>query len=277
MKISKERFGTKVICFNQQSYSEIKEILHKAAEKYKNLYVPLDVSKESNGYSFYIAHRQSLKERVTKQGMTVDEFIRLIYRINQLYTECGADFHNVIFDYECVFYGVSIEDTEFVYAPESRSKEKMYGYNRCSDMLCIVSLMIGFSDEGGKETIKDILGVISRWEDSVLGVETSDPLQSFQSVIDYVESKMKRSMDLSQSGMVGFVNSLKQITTRILSAISDNQREDNTETSEEKLKRQRHIIVRGEWAFDNILFDGSTDQIYVGRDPTWADIILGQP
>jgi len=271
MKLSKERFGTKITCNNDLSFSELKEIFRVCGEKYKTLYVPLDITMESNGYSFYIAHRQSLKEYIVKNSITIDEFVSLIYRINQLYIDCGRDFHNILFDYECIFYGVSMDDTEFVYAPQSGQRE--INDNRCSDMLCIVSLMINFTNDRDKDIIKDILSFISEWEDAILSNNTEFRHDSFQTVINYVNDKIQSRTSLQQGGLSAFVNRFKQITTTVLNKLADNNKYDNTEPQANIKKKS--LTIKGENAFDNIIFNGDTDQIYVGRDPTWADIILG--
>ena len=89
MRISTERFGIKVSCQYDADISDLKKILSDASERYTDVYVPRDVSKEGNGYSFFVNHRQSLKDYVSVNGFSIDEFVGLLRRLYHFYEKCG--------------------------------------------------------------------------------------------------------------------------------------------------------------------------------------------
>ena len=104
MRISTERFGVKVSCRYDADLADVKTALSDAAQHYPEIYVPHDISKEGNGYSFFVNHRQSLKDYVTKNGFSVEEFVGLLHRIYYFYKKCQRDFHNIVFDYNTNSY-----------------------------------------------------------------------------------------------------------------------------------------------------------------------------
>lgn len=273
MRISTERFGVKVMCRFDGDIDDVKNTLYASSDKYNDLYIPHDITKEGNGYSFYVNHRQSLKDYVSKNGFSIDEFYGLLRRINKIYETCREDFHNIVFDYECVFWGVSAEDVEFVYAPEEYDgKDVMARDNRCSDMLCIVSLMIEFEDDTYKEMIKDILKRISDWEDRQLRVLPGEEREPFGTILEYANTKIRSANGgLADIGNQ-MIDKVKNLIYSLLGFLSEGKGAVTTEG--ETARQVKKIRVNGVDYFNNIDYKGKTDVLYIGRDPTWADIIL---
>lgn len=281
MRISTERFGVKVMCRFDGEIEEMKMLLSSAEDKYKGVYVPHDISKEGNGYSFFVNHRQSLKDYVSKNGFSIDDFVALIHRINVLYKQCPVEFHNIIFDYECIFWGISADDAEFVYAPEKYSGKEAHACdNRCSDMLCIISLMIEFEDDEYKIIVKDILQNISDWEERQLRRLPENVPEDFQNIIDYMQERFKSAGGSIQNIKNVFFDKIKNIAYSFLALLSEDKKANYGKTGKDKadesgsLVQPRKIRINGENFFSNIDFKGKTDVLYIGRDPVWADIIL---
>ncbi|MBR3839285.1 MAG: FHA domain-containing protein [Clostridia bacterium] len=270
MRISTERFGIKVSCQYDADISDLKKILSDASERYTDVYVPRDVSKEGNGYSFFVNHRQSLKDYVSVNGFSIDEFVGLLRRLYHFYEKCGEDFHNIVFDYECIFWGISVDDVEFVYAPEQdRSKEIFLRDNRCSDMLCIVSLMIVFDDNTYKEVVKDVLQMVSDWEDRSYCASIDEAEEEFSRIVDYADSKLKTVGKGFQNTGAVLSDKIKGLIQKALVFLSEDKKPDSR-----KVQTNRKITINGRDFFSNIEYKGKTDVLYIGRDPTWADIIL---
>lgn len=172
MKLNKERTGRGLTVSSLYSPKELKEKMNFVAENMNNVFVPSDVSWEGENYSFYISHRQSLKEYVCENGITKEEFFLLIKSIACLFEsakENNIDPHEFVFDYECIFVGENITELEFIFAPDSETyKDGIVAYNKCSDMVSIIALYIECnSSEQSLKQEKDILQaltILSEWE-----------------------------------------------------------------------------------------------------------------
>ena len=270
MRISTERFGVKVSCRYDADLADVKTALSDAAQHYPEIYVPHDISKEGNGYSFFVNHRQSLKDYVTKNGFSVEEFVGLLHRIYYFYKKCQRDFHNIVFDYECIFWGISSEDTEFVYAPELHcNKDVFLRDNRCSDMLCIVSLMINFEDDTHKEIIKEILQMVSDWEDRSLCMAEDESDNAFCRILEYADCRIRPFGKGLQCTGALLSDKIKEIIQKIFVFLSEDGNKDK-----HAAQTFKKITINGEDFFDNVEYKGKANILYIGRDPTWADIIL---
>ena len=155
MKLNKERLGRGITVKAMYSPEELNCKMNTVAEYMTGVFVPSDVRWEADTYSFYVSHRQSLREYVFDKA-----------------AECGIDPHEFIFDYECIFVGETVSEAEFIYAPDGEMHKNGYiAYNKCSDMVAIVSLNIE-NDVGSlnrhEDDISEILTLLSEWESKPL-------------------------------------------------------------------------------------------------------------
>ena len=148
MKLDKERTGWGLSVRTDLPEALLKEKMNLAAECMRDIFVPSDVVREGDRYTFYISHRQSLKEFISENGIGVRDFFALLQRIGKLFEDAqehGLKPHEFIFDYECIFVGDSPEDLEFIYAPDADAyKDGIVVYNKCSDLAALVSLHIEY-------------------------------------------------------------------------------------------------------------------------------------
>ena len=260
MRISKERLGVKIFCDYDRSEEGYKNSLQEAAHLYGDLYIPADTIQEENGYSFFIAHRQSVKEYITKNCITIEDFGRILRRIEVLFEKLNDNFFDLIFDYECVFVGGSIDELEFVYAPERTQQGRNSKNNRCSDMLCIISLMIKFNTDEEEMMIKEILSNLACWEDEYLKGD-NDNKESLTEIVN----RAFMSIDKNTASQLNITNQIifyiKNLITRIFTLL------------EEKTVNQS-INITGENYLSDITYNGSPETICLGRDDKWADIVL---
>ena len=172
MKINRERTGFGVSVRTELSASCLKEKMSRAAESISGVFVPSDVIWDQDKYSFYVSHRQSLKEYIAENGLNTSDFLRVAGRVRALFQAAAAhniDPYDFLFDYECVFVGISVEELEFIYAPDSDTyKDGTLVYNKCSDMLALISLHIEYKERNrtstGETKITRLLALLSEWE-----------------------------------------------------------------------------------------------------------------
>ncbi len=172
MKINRERTGFGVSVRTELSASCLKEKMSRAAECISDIFVPSDVMWDQDKYSFYVSHRQSLKDYIAENGLNAPDFLRIAGRVRALFQAAAAhdiDPYDFLFDYECVFVGISIEELEFIYAPDSDTyKDGALVYNKCSDMLALISLHIEYKERSrismGETEITRLLALLSEWE-----------------------------------------------------------------------------------------------------------------
>ncbi len=172
MKIKKERTGCGLSIRADLPAAALKEKMNRAAECMNEIFVPSEVVWDGDRYSFYISHRQSLKDFIYEYGIDAEHFFTLLRKIGEVSEkalENGIAPHEFLFDYDCIFVGNSLDDLEFIYAPDADTyKDGAIVYNKCSDMAAIVSLYIeyGNSDQTERKeaAVTEALRILSDWE-----------------------------------------------------------------------------------------------------------------
>ena len=87
MKLDKERTGWGLSVRTDLPEALLKEKMNLAAECMRDIFVPSDVVREGDRYTFYISHRQSLKEFISENGIGVRDFFALLQRIGKLFED----------------------------------------------------------------------------------------------------------------------------------------------------------------------------------------------
>ena len=262
MKLNKERTGRGLTVSSLYSPKELKEKMNFVAENMNNVFVPSDVSWEGVNYSFYISHRQSLKEYVCENGITKEEFFLLIKSIACLFEsakENNIDPHEFVFDYECIFVGENITELEFIFAPDSETyKDGIVAYNKCSDMVSIIALYIECnSSEQSLKQEKDILQaltILSEWEKG-LNIDTF-PIDELSPLIEAASTQFR----------VG--NYLKNTFYELFNCFIKKFNADEGDCG---------MRLKGELLLKDIKYvlDGKAPgSINIGRDEEWADVAV---
>lgn len=262
MKLNKERTGRGLTVSSLYSPKELKEKMNFVAENMNNVFVPSDVSWEGVNYSFYISHRQSLKEYVCENGITKEEFFLFIKSIACLFEsakENNIDPHEFVFDYECIFVGENITELEFIFAPDSETyKDGIVAYNKCSDMVSIIALYIECnSSEQSLKQEKDILQaltIMSEWEKGP-NIDTF-PIDELSPLIEAASTQFR----------VG--NYLKNTFYELFNCFIKKFNADEGDCG---------MRLKGELLLKDIKYvlDGNAPgSINIGRDEEWADVAV---
>lgn len=260
MKLNKERTGRELSLRTMYSPKELKEKMNTVSEYLTGIFVPSDVNWEGVNYSFYISHRQSLREYIDENGFEKKDFFIFIRRIISLFDEAynyGIDPHEFVFDYECVFVGDSVADAEFIYAPDIETyKDGKVTYNKCSDMISILSLHIeGETSTINKqeEDVSEILDLFYLWENKPLSEKFPFPKDELMSLI----IKPNLVFNLGEYLKVKF----REVREDFLKIIS--------------LRGDFNMKLNGELLLKGIKYtnDRETNQeVNIGRDREWADV-----
>lgn len=262
MKLNKERTGRGLIVKSRYQPSELKEKMNMVAENIKGVFVPSDVSWEGMNYSFYISHRQSLKDFISENSISKDDFLLFVKSVSELFDkaeQCGIDAHEFVFDYECVFVGESLASLEFIYAPDAETyKDGFVAYNRYSDMASLVSLYIEYNSlekRGNHENeVAEILRILSEREKRPVSAGVSFPKEE---ILPFV---VKDSMQLRIS------NYLKN---KLHEAMDYFVVKGNTIKGATKMKLNGEMLLKGVKYTSN---ENSMQTVNIGRDYNWADI-----
>ena len=191
MKIDKERTGCSISVHMDESADFLRDRMNHAAECMEDIFVPSDVVWNQNQYTFYVSHRQSLKEYIYENGLDMGSFCAFLKKIAELYTDAirfEIDPHDFIFDYECIFVGSSVYDSEFIYAPDSETyKDGAVVYNKCSDMVAIVSLHIDYApnNEGAaaETAVSEVIRILSEWEAGGSRTNSAFPIEQIHLIL----------------------------------------------------------------------------------------------
>ena len=259
MKINKERTGIGMSFKALYSPQKLKNKMNTVSEYLTGVFVPSDVSWQGECYSFYISHRQSLREYIYENGIKRDDFFVFIKSITELFDKAyqyNVDPHEFVFDYECVFIGNSLADVEFIYAPDAETyKDDYVVHNKCSDMVSIVSLHIDeeISDFNKQENISEILRILYEWESKALSEKATFPKEEllpltikhkmFFDVGEYLKEKLQKAYD---------------VFLKVLNS-----------------KGETNMKLNGEMLLRNVKYTTeSENEINIGRDSKWADIAV---
>lgn len=267
MRINKERTGCGLSVRTSLSDSKLKNEMNTAAEAMSNIYVPSEVTWEGDRYTFYISHRQSLKEYIYENGFEAKDFFALVRRLCVLFSEAsqsGIIPHGFIFNYECIFVGASVNDLEFIYAPDADTyKDGMIVYNKCSDMAAIASLHIEYSNseqsKRAESAVSDILRVLSEWESDLYDDTCVFPEESIMQILDRqgvlcIERIFRKASEFMR---------------RILYA---------ADFLRGVFAKEVYIMkLNGSMLLDGIKYTARDElnKIRIGRDGDWADVSLG--
>lgn len=263
MRINKERTGVGVSFKTKYSQQELKDKMNTVSEYLTGVFVPSDVSWEGVNYSFYITHRQSLREYINENGITNNDFFLFINSLISLLEkaeEYNIDLHEFVFDYECVFVGDSLAETEFIYAPDAETyKDDYVVHNKCSDMASIVSLHIdmhGSNFNKPEENISEILRILYEWENKPLSKKVPFPKEELMSLIakskmffdvgEYLKEKLQRAYDV----FLKVFNSKGELYMKLNGVMM--------------LKGVKYICE-----------SEKDSEINIGRDDEWADLAVG--
>lgn len=263
MKLNKERMGRGLSLKTIYSPQELKDKMNIVSEYVTDVFVPSDVSWEGANYSFYISHRQSLREYIYENGISKKEFFVFIKSLISLFENAyqyGIDPHEFVFDYECVFIGASISEIEFIYAPDEETyKDGYVVYNKCSDMVSIVSLHIDTetSDFNTQdEEISEILCILYEWENKSLSDNALFPKEELISLI----TKSKVFFNVGEYLKI----KIQEVIANFLKVIF--------------LKGDTTMKLNGEMLLKGVKYvnDAESDkEINIGRDGEWADVTIG--
>ncbi|HIU28959.1 MAG TPA: FHA domain-containing protein [Candidatus Egerieisoma faecipullorum] len=208
MKLDKERTGWGLSVRTDLPEALLKEKMNLAAECMRDIFVPSDVVREGDRYTFYISHRQSLKEFISENGIGVRDFFALLQRIGKLFEDAqehGLKPHEFIFDYECIFVGDSPEDLEFIYAPDADAyKDGIVVYNKCSDLAALVSLHIEYGtaeqEEKAEAAVTEVLRLLSEWETELSAEDCAFPTERLAPFLEQWGSLRDRYQPVSSWG-----------------------------------------------------------------------------
>ena len=262
MKLNKERTGRGLVVTSLYQPKELKEKMNIVAENMAGVFVPSDVSWDGRNYSFYISHRQSLKEYVSEYGISKEEFFVFVKSIAELFDKaqkCGIDPHEFVFDYECVFVGESLASLEFIYAPDAQSyKDGFVAYNKYSDMVSIVSLYIEYNSlekrAKNEKDISEILRILSEKEKRAVCEGVSFPKEEILPLIEKDKVQLR----------IG-----KYLKNKLQEAIDYFIIRDSVEKEERKMNLNGELLLKG------VKYTGKGDSnqtVNIGRDYNWADI-----
>jgi len=180
IRINRERNGCHVTVNTFKNTNEIKFLLEKFADEVSDVFVPAEILWDGASYSFYVRHRQSLKEYLCRYEITIKEFQKLFSRIAKILiviNKMKIPKEAFVFDYDCVFIGKSFETLEFVYAPGAYNSENFTGI---SDLLTVIAIHIKYDNEKEESTVKNIIQNVIEWEkgnnDNYFVTETSNIL-----------------------------------------------------------------------------------------------------
>lgn len=166
--LNRERKGLKISVRSVLSGLEIKERLNKAGSMGDIVYIPGELTRESEGYSVYIRHKTSLKEYLSEAAPDVELICLLLEALCELWQICEQNrvpFYHMLFDYDAVFISGFMEQLEFVYLPGALGLNNRS--NSIADMLTIIQLHAeSGSCEECRMLIKNALAVIAQWEES---------------------------------------------------------------------------------------------------------------
>lgn len=263
MRINKERTGMGISFKTKYSSKELKDKMNTVSEYLTGVFVPSDVNWEGVNYSFYVTHRQSLKEYINENGITNNDFFLFINSIISLLEkaeEYNIDPHEFVFDYECVFIGESLAEAEFIYAPDDETYKDGYVlHNKCSDMASIVSLHIetqGTNSNKQEENISEILRILYEWENKPLSKKEPFPKEALMPLIarskmffdvgEYLKEKFQKAYD---SFLKAFVSK-----------------------GEVVMKLNGVMLLKG---VKYVSESEKDNEINIGRDSDWADLPVG--
>jgi len=164
IRINRERNGCHVTVNTHICANEIKLLLEKFADEVSDIFVPAEILWDGNAYSFYIRHRQSLKEYLCRYEITVKDFNKLISKISKLIILTGkmnVSKESIVFNYDCVFIGKNFDNLEFVYVPGIDKDENFTGI---SDLLTVLAIHIKYENEKEEAFVKNTIQNVMEWE-----------------------------------------------------------------------------------------------------------------
>lgn len=163
--LNRERRGLRISVRSSFSGLQIKEGLENAEKAAPYVYIPGELTKESDGYCVYVRQKVSLKEYLAEESINEDIvycLIRSLYELWNLTQREGLHFYNFLFDYDAVFTDNMCDNMEFIYLPGARLNRQN---NSVKDMVTILLLQCMPGDEKISDYLGEIAETIGRWEE----------------------------------------------------------------------------------------------------------------
>ncbi len=163
--LNRERQGLRIGVKSLLSGLQIKEGLENAERAKPYVYLPGEVTKDSEGYSFYIRRKISLKEYLKAECVDKEMIYCVVYSLQKLWNISQTEklsFYNFLFDYDAVFPSDS-SVMEFVYLPGAKLNKEN---NSVKDLLLFLLMHCSESDKINTEYLREIVGKIELWENS---------------------------------------------------------------------------------------------------------------
>lgn len=261
MKINKERTGLGLSFDSPVNPEELKKKIERVAECIGNAFVPSNITWEGSSYSFYISHRQSLKDYIYENELKLKDFYAVLEAFEKLFYKSQKnhiDIYEFIYDYECIFVGNSISELEFIYAPDKKVyKNNKIDNNKFSEMIAILSLHIEFSE---KEKSESVESDISQLLEEISAFENKAFMEA-----DFLHELLNRhsykKTNYCENAIIYIKNKLSDLRNRFIK-ITD-KKEGNI------MKLQGKMLLNGT---DFSEKDGTTNSVNIGRDAEWADV-----
>ncbi len=292
VQINHERSGCRITVSTNLPYAEIKSMLNYVADGTSNVFVPSEITQEPGGYTFYIRHRQSVKDYMCSKEATIKDFIMLVHIINDIFRisdQLGVSPYDFIFDYDCIYTGQTLDSAEFVYAPGGNNKKE---FNSAADMLAVASLHINLEDNSNDEIrIKEVLNILAEWEK---GNNMHFPYESIICMLGIEEKKDKALVGTWKPFLYFQFSSL--IATVFLFALIPFKENgifvwiawmlfyvsvdyllipgDKNELKEHIINKfiNKEVKLTGNGFLDGVKYMVDKDSMHIGRDLDWADI-----
>ncbi len=283
MRIDRERGCLRISFESNTELAVLQNKINTCAERVDGLMSSGELLREGEGYVFCIRHRESLKAYLEHAIFDLDQFILILGKLQQL-LECLHSNHlsvyDCIWDIDCIFVGNNIEDLEFVYLPgisTPAENGRMKAPCRFSDMLAVLSLRVYESQVPALQTLSDVIGIFSQWENEYLlkGEYISAPfLTSRRLLAPYCKEQ----------------NSFMRGVRKALDVIR-NSKEENPTTSKPVVRpsvmeigKSARLCLEGIGLLKGrkIVLQGNIDMregesLCIGRNTAWTPMLLPYP
>ena len=296
VQINHERSGCRINVSTNLPYTEIKSMLNYVADGTSNSFVPSEITQEAGGYTFYIRHRQSVKDYLCSKEATIDDFVMIVRIINDVFKisdQLGVSPYDFIFDYNCIYTGQTLETAEFVYAPGGNNNKE---FNSAADMLAITSLHINLEDNSSDEMrIKEVLNILSEWEKSnnthfpyesiidVIGIEqkkdkalvgTWQPFFYFQFSALIASIFLFALIPFKENGIFVWIAWILLYVSVDYLLIPGDKNEVKEHIKESIVSKfaTKEIKLIGNGFLEGVKYSVDKDNIFIGRNLDWADI-----
>lgn len=265
--LNRERQGLKISVRSLLSGLQIKEGLENAEKAKPYVYLPGEVTKDSEGYSLFIRRKISVKEYLKSEEIDKDMIYGIISSLKSLWdisVRENLSFYNFLFDYDAIFPSDSY-NMEFVYLPGAKLNREN---NSVKDMLLLLLMHCSDNEDSLTDYLKEIVLKIAEWEEQ--GGDFPEVTIDFESVKG-VFSKW-RNMILSSSGVFTIaiwmlITTRKIVLWPLWTIVSVIIIFYTSPLNKRKISIEKLCYLENGPAFKN-------GEITVGRDSGWADFCI---